>query len=411
VSGEATFTLRQELYVMRVGSGIVTSVAARTMPTAEERADEERRLKRKYELLMRDVKGFLETLVDDGVPLLPHDDTLPVVVHPGIPVHKARLRFEGTSPTTGESWRLDVVVDRPLSDAVLRAIEDGVVRAMWPPPPAVKRVHHLNCLTMCPLASGLLNDHGHLVCHCLLLETEQGLVLVDTALGTEAIMHPPKHASRMFLGALRPKMDVDQTAVRQIQKLGFRTDDVTHVILTHLDLDHAGGLPDFPKATVHVMAGEHAAAHTPQSFFEKERYKSSQWAHDVKWALHETKGERWYGFECVRDLPGLPPEILMVPLVGHTRGHAGVAVDVGGRWMLHCGDAYFHKDEMDYAAPSCSPGLAGFQRFVAIDDVARRKNQARLRELAHGVGEGISLFCAHDPDDLERMRAEQLPST
>lgn len=411
MSGEATFTLRQELYVMRVGSGIIASVAARTLPTADERADEEKRLKRKYETLMRDVRGVLETLRDDGVPLLPHDDTLPVVVHPGIPVQKSRLRFEGTSTVTGESWRLDVVVDRPLSDAVLRSVVDGIERTMWPPPPAVKRVHHLSCFTMCPLAASVMNDHGHLVCHCLLLETEQGLVLVDTALGLDAVREPVKRTSRGFLTTFRPQLSVDTTAARQIQKLGYKIDDVTHVILTHLDMDHAGGLADFPKATVHVMASELEAARAPTTFNEGQRYNPAQWAHDVKWAPHEVKGERWYGFECVRDLPGLPSEILIVPLGGHTRGHAGVAVDVGGRWMLHCGDAYFHKDEMDYASPSCSLWLKTFQRVVAVDDVARRKNQARLRDLAHGVGEGISLFCAHDPDDLERMRAEQLPST
>ena len=32
------------------------------------------------------------------------------------------------------------------------------------------------------------------------------------------------------------------------------------------------------------------------------------------------------GFDGVRQLEGLPPEILMVPMPGHTWGHAGVAV-------------------------------------------------------------------------------------
>ncbi|MFD0510570.1 MBL fold metallo-hydrolase [Streptomyces aureus] len=30
--------------------------------------------------------------------------------------------------------------------------------------------------------------------------------------------------------------------------LGYAVDDVRHIVLTHLDLDHAGGLPDFPRA-------------------------------------------------------------------------------------------------------------------------------------------------------------------
>jgi dihydrofolate reductase len=35
-------------------------------------------------------------------------------------------------------------------------------------------------------------------------------------------------------------------------------------------------------------------------------------------------GEPWFGFERVRPLDGLPPEIALIPLIGHTFGHAGV---------------------------------------------------------------------------------------
>lgn len=66
----------------------------------------------------------------------------------------------------------------------------------------------------------------------------------------------------------------------------------------------------------------------------------------------------------------------------------------------------FHKDEVHPEHPWCSIGLRVFQRAVAMDDKLRRKNTARLRVLARGVAEGISLFSAHDPDDLDRMRSE-----
>jgi len=31
-------------------------------------------------------------------------------------------------------------------------------------------------------------------------------------------------------------------------------------VLTHIDFDHAGGLPDFPQAKIHVHANEKNAA-------------------------------------------------------------------------------------------------------------------------------------------------------
>jgi glyoxylase-like metal-dependent hydrolase (beta-lactamase superfamily II) len=272
------------------------------------------------------------------------------------------------------------------------------------------RVHHLNCATLCPVGARLVYGDGGLlarsrmVCHCLLVETNEGLVLVDTGFGLGDLADPRGHLGRLFLGALAPRLDPEETAVRQVEALGFRRSDVRHLVPTHLDLDHAGGLSDFPQATVHVHAAEHAAATARATFWERERYKPAHWAHRPSWALYEARGEPWHGFPCVRELAGLPPEILLVPLFGHTRGHCAVAVDTGERWLLHAGDAYFHHDEMDPERPRCTPALATFQRVVAVDDGARRANQARLRALARERAREVEVFCAHDPVELERAQ-------
>jgi glyoxylase-like metal-dependent hydrolase (beta-lactamase superfamily II) len=113
------------------------------------------------------------------------------------------------------------------------------------------------------------------------------------------------------------------------------------------------------------------------------------------------EGERWLGFARVRPIDRLAPEVLMIPLVGHTRGHAGVAVAVEGGWLLHCGDAYFFHGELE-PVRRCPPGLKLVQR---MDDVSRRdreENQARLRRLAVEHPE-VKPFCAHDPVELARF--------
>jgi glyoxylase-like metal-dependent hydrolase (beta-lactamase superfamily II) len=274
------------------------------------------------------------------------------------------------------------------------------------------RVHHLNCATLCPLGSrlvygeGSLLDRARMVCHCLLVETNDGLVLVDTGFGMGDLADPVGHLGRLFLGALAPRLDPEETAVRQVERLGFQAADVRHVVPTHLDLDHAGGLSDFPHATVHIHAAEHAAAMARATFWERERYKPAHWAHHPSWSLYEARGEPWFGFPCVRALEGLPPEILLVPMFGHTRGHCAVAVDAGSRWLVHAGDAYFYREEMRFDRPRCTPALAAFQRVVAMDDAARRANQARLRALARDRSQEVDVFCAHDPVELDRaMRA------
>ncbi|GAA2266165.1 MBL fold metallo-hydrolase [Kitasatospora cystarginea] len=261
---------------------------------------------------------------------------------------------------------------------------------------------------MCPFGGRFLLGTGgpltgRMVTHCLLVESADGLVLVDTGFGTEDVADPAR-LGRRFRLVSRPRLTLARTALHQIRTLGYRPEDVRHIVLTHLDLDHAGGLADFPHAEVHVLADELRAARTLATRGERDRYRPAQWAHGPKWVEHQADGESWCGFEAVGPLTGSVPEILLVPLPGHTRGHCGVAVKRGGGWLLHCGDSYFWHEELDPADPRCPPGLAAFERQVAFDDRARRNNQERLRELRRTHGGEIELFCSHDAVEFVRAR-------
>jgi glyoxylase-like metal-dependent hydrolase (beta-lactamase superfamily II) len=275
------------------------------------------------------------------------------------------------------------------------------------------RAHHLNCGTMCPhcerFYQGRIDGRpggleawmrpARFVAHCLLLETNDGLVLVDTGLGTADLANP-KRLGGVFNVALRPRLSPDETALAQVRAKGFSPADVRHIVVTHLDLDHAGGLADFPHAQVHVFHREHDAATAP-TWRERMRYLGAQWAHGPRWVRHEVDGERWHGFERVRAIPGLGDDVLMIPLHGHTRGHCGVAVKGDDGWLLHAGDAYFFHGEMEPERP-CPAGLRMFQTIVEMRRGERLRNQQRLRELANGSSD-VRVFCAHDPVEFERF--------
>lgn len=279
------------------------------------------------------------------------------------------------------------------------------------------RVHHLNCISTCPLGGKLMDGRtpsvlarGQLCCHCLLLETDAGLVLVDTGLGLRDVANPRSRLSGFFLRLLSPDFREEMTAARQIEKLGFRRIEVIHVVLTHLDFDHAGGLDDFPQATVHMLRQERDYALEQKTWLDRQRFRPQQWSTRPHWKVYgRSDGEPWYGFECVRRLSGLPPEVLMVPLAGHTHGHAGVAVqEDGGRWLLQAGDAYFHHQEMDVDLPYCTPGLRLYQALMEKDRAKRLANQERLRELRRTHGAQVEVFCSHDPVEFERITGHPL---
>ncbi|NGM88458.1 MBL fold metallo-hydrolase [Parapusillimonas sp. SGNA-6] len=282
------------------------------------------------------------------------------------------------------------------------------------------RIHHLNCISTCPLGGKLMDGttrgivkRGHLACHCLLVETSAGLVLVDTGLGRRDVAEPRKRLSGFFLALLRPEFRDEMTAYRQIERLGLDPRDVRHIILTHLDFDHAGGLDDFPDATVHMMAAERDYALLQRTWLDRQRFRPQQWSTRDKWRVYSSdKGDDWFGLKRVRALDGLPDGIAMVPLAGHTFGHAGIALDRGDRWLMQAGDAYFYHGEMDRDHPRCTPGLNLYQWMMDKDRSARKRNQQRLRELKHAHASDLDVFCGHDVAEFERLsgRSARVPA-
>ena len=262
---------------------------------------------------------------------------------------------------------------------------------------------------MCPRGAfalgGRLGQPIDMCCHVLLVETDRGLVLVDTGLGEADVRERAARLGSGFCFLTRPRLSIDETAAARVHALGFSVEDVRHVVVTHLDVDHAGGIPDFPHADVHVFFAEHRAAMSRATAKARNRYVPAQWAHHVRWKLHdELAGERWFGFECVRTLGELAPDVLLVPLLGHSAGHCGVAVRGERSWLLHAGDAYFHRHEMtppDYRGPW---GFEVFQRLVGHDMRQRVANQQRLRELCREHAGEVNVFSAHDPVELAALR-------
>ena len=298
------------------------------------------------------------------------------------------------------------------------------------------RIHHLNCISTCPVGGYLMDGRtpgvltrGQLCCHCLLLETaHSGLVLVDTGLGLRDCAEPRTRLSAFFLALLSPDLREEMTAARQIEQLGFRRSDVRHIVLTHLDFDHAGGLDDFPQARVHMlravrddavaqaswpvrqasphmMPEERDYAQRQKPWLDRQRFRPQQWGGSrQRWNVYRPdRGEGWFGFDCVNSLQGLPPEVLMVPLPGHTPGHGGVAVrGPEGRWLLQAGDAYFHHREMDLHRPWCTPGLRLYQTLMEKDRRKRLANQRRLRDLRRRHGAAGGICCGPGPLGVAR---------
>jgi hypothetical protein len=111
--------------------------------------------------------------------------------------------------------------------------------------------------------------------------------------------------------------------------------------------------------------------------------------------------EKWFGLSCVQPIADV--ELALVPLIGHTLGHAGVAVRVDRRWLFDAGDAYFllprngHRTASMHARPSYRP------RTPPLDEGAR----TFCASLQHLTG-GPTRRAAHDGRDMTAAPAQRL---
>lgn len=247
------------------------------------------------------------------------------------------------------------------------------------------RIHHLNCGSMRPAPGQWA------VSHCLLLEDRVGLALVDTGLGLLDVRAPLERLGQPLIDEVGFVLDESEAATRQIETLGFGPAAIQHVVLTHGDPDHTGGLADFPAARVHIGTEEHRQIGSGNG-----RYVPAHFEHGPRWEVHAPSPRRWFGLEAREVALGFASEVLLIPFFGHTLGHCGVAVQQGERWTLHVGDAYYLRVETE----TDDHPISALTTQRADDDALRRTSLDQIRRLLRNHADQIDLFGYHDPSEF-----------
>lgn len=247
-------------------------------------------------------------------------------------------------------------------------------------------IHHLNCLTIVTPSNEIVSGH------CLLLEENNKLVLIDTGIGLLDTLCPMERIGQQLIDMVGYRFNETQTALRQIQNLGFNPSNVTDCVISHLDNDHIGGLPDFPNAIVHVGIEELNNFHSGNP-----RYLKVPLEHKPTTRSYSSSDIDWFGFEARRIVINLEAEIFFIPLFGHTVGHCGVAIKkTDGNWLLYTGDAYYLRDELR------NPGhpVSELAKMRADNNDLRIGTLDKIRKLAN-VHPEIDIFGYHDIEEFK----------
>ncbi|MCG8456567.1 MAG: MBL fold metallo-hydrolase [Holophagales bacterium] len=224
-----------------------------------------------------------------------------------------------------------------------------------------------------------------------MLRHDAGVALIDTGIGLHDIADPDARIGRAAIDAAGFQFLPEATAIRQLAALSIRPADVTDIILTHCDPDHAGGLSDFPDAKVHLSGEEKQNLDAGNS-----RYGPAQFSHGPDWVTYESDDCEMLGLPARRVSSAPDLDIRLIPLFGHTNGHCGVAVHDNGTWILHVGDAYYLRDELE----NDDHPIDELATLAADDNQRRLDSLDTLRRLTRRSDVDLEYFGYHDVAEL-----------
>lgn len=203
-----------------------------------------------------------------------------------------------------------------------------------------------------------------------LVNTGGRLVLVDAGAGT-------------FFGPTLGR------TLASLRAAGYTPEQVDDVVITHMHLDHTGGLVhdgerSFPNATVHIARAEHDFWMQPANASKVPEgvRQSFAVAREALQPYSDAGKLVTFDGEAV-----IAPGVRAIRLPGHTVGHTGYAIESRGETLLAWGDVV-HAAAIQFADPSV--------RIVWDSDgqAARRERDAVLAQAAK---EGFIVAGAHLP--------------
>jgi N-acyl homoserine lactone hydrolase len=224
---------------------------------------------------------------------------------------------------------------------------------------------------------------------CWVIEHPEGVIVVDT--GVNARMLEPGYFTwwnPYFRRNVRVTVDVEEEIGPRLRGLGIAPEEVRWVVLTHLHLDHDGGLHHFPNSEILVSREEHRIATGPLG--QAAGYLPHRWPSWFAPRLVDLNPEPFGPFPRSLALTA-EGDVRLVGTEGHTAGHVSVVVSEEGRSLFLAGDTSYTE---------------GLMLEQAVDGVSPSERIARRtlgRVLYYAEKVPTVYLPSHDPGSAARL--------
>lgn len=228
--------------------------------------------------------------------------------------------------------------------------------------------------------------------HVWIIEHPEGIILVDTG---DTAQTPVGWQHPFHTLATRKHIKPEEDVGSQLKELGIKPADVRWVVLTHLHIDHDGGIKSFPKAEFVVAEGEYRQAMGTAGRLRG--YVPQRWPEGWRPRLINFRPELFGPFERSLRLTKAG-DVVLVPTPGHTAHHLSVVVQASGLNYFLAGDASYTRKSM----------VEGKVDGVAPSEQVARKTLARIGQFAET--HPTVYLPTHDPESAARLIKQQIVS-
>jgi N-acyl homoserine lactone hydrolase len=221
-----------------------------------------------------------------------------------------------------------------------------------------------------------------------------GSILIDTGFHPSVAAKPQANLGRLSQFTFRDvQMKPEQAVSAQLRGRGIEAAQVKVVVMTHLHVDHASAISEFPESTFVVSAAEWAAASEQGQFHG---YVKRQFDHGFDWRLLDFGGrdaESFSGFARSFDLFG-DGSVRTVYTPGHTLGHMSVVLRTARGEVLVAGDAIYLRRTLDDT----------HLPYRTADEHLFRRSLREIRQYATETPEAL-IVPGHDWDAWHELEA------
>jgi glyoxylase-like metal-dependent hydrolase (beta-lactamase superfamily II) len=182
----------------------------------------------------------------------------------------------------------------------------------------------------------------------LIRHPKAGNILVDTGLHPSIASDPRENLGRIGEWLCQPELEAGMDVPARLRKRGIGPSAIRLVLLTHLHLDHASAIADFPESTFIVTGAEWKEA-TRGMFPILRAYRRQQYDYAFDFRTVDFDGEQvssYSTFGRTLDLFG-DGSVRLVSTPGHSAGHMSVIVRLKDRDMFIAGDAMSREEQLD----------------------------------------------------------------